>query len=65
MFTFLTVFGDFKETFMSWCLYAILLSQLSDVEKTGGGVPVPLRERKGQGDFVGSKGVLYGYQSRP
>jgi len=63
MFTFFTVFGDFKDTFMNLCLYAIALSQLSDLEKTSD-LPIPLREHKGQGELVGSKTSAYGYYSK-
>jgi hypothetical protein len=63
MFTFFTVFGDFGGTFMSMCLYGILLSQLSDIKNTSD-VPVALREHKGQGEFTGLKGAPYGYHSR-
>jgi hypothetical protein len=64
MIGFFAVFGDFGQAFPSLCIYAIALSHLSDIENTTD-VPIVLPERKGQVEFAGLKGPLYGYQSRP
>jgi hypothetical protein len=64
MIGFFTVFGDFGQTFSGLCIYAIALSQLSDMENMTE-APMVLPERKGQVKFTGLKGPLYGYQSRP
>ena len=64
MISFFAVFGDFGQTFPSLCIYAIALSQLSDMENaTDASIVLP--ERKGQVEFTGLKGPAYGYQSRP
>ena len=63
MISFFTVFGDFSQTFSYLCVYAILLSHLSDLENPGD-VPVPLSDRKRQVEFSGLKGASYGYHSR-
>jgi len=64
MFGFFTVFGDFKETFMDLCFYAIFLSQLSDAESTTE-VPIVLPDRKGPVEFGRLSGAHYGYHSKP
>ena len=61
---FFTVFGDFSQCFMGLCVYAMTLSHLLDVENTTE-APIVLSERKGQVEFTGLKGELYGYHSRP
>jgi MFS family permease len=61
---FFTVFGDFGQTFSNFCIYAIVLSHLLDIENTTD-VPLVLPDRKGQVEFTGLKGALYGYHSRP
>jgi hypothetical protein len=64
MVTFFTVFGDFKDTFIGLCVYAIVLSHLSDVENTTEAPIVP-SDRKGQVEFNRLSGAYYGYQSKP
>ncbi len=63
MVSYFTVFGSFNDTFQGLCIYAIVLSHLSDIENTTE-VPLSLLEHKGQLEFTGSKGAVYGYQSR-
>ena len=57
-----TVFGDFKETFMDMCVYAIILSHLLDIERNTD-VPVVLPDRLGRMKFTGFKGSLEGSPS--
>jgi hypothetical protein len=64
MIGFFSVFGDFAQSFSGLCITAIALSHLSDMESATD-VPIVLPERKGQVEFTGLKGPLYGYQSRP
>jgi hypothetical protein len=63
MVAFFTVFGDFKQTFMDLCIYAMVLSHLRDLEQTTE-VPVVLRQNKGHADLSPVGEGQYGYQSR-
>jgi hypothetical protein len=63
MFNFVTVFGDFGGTLGYLCVYAIVLSQLYDIENSSD-VPTPLPDHKRQGEFSRLIGTHYGYQSR-
>jgi hypothetical protein len=56
-----TVFGAFSDTFSTLCIYGLVLSQLSDIQKAAE-IPSPLRDAGGPLDFVGLKGANYGYQ---
>jgi hypothetical protein len=58
-----TTFGDFGQTFPNLCIYAIVLSQLSNIENATD-VPIILPDRKGRAEFAGLKGALHGYQSK-
>ena len=64
MISYFTVYGDFKESFMDLCIYAMVLSQLSDIENSAE-VPVPLSDHKGQVEFGRLSSAQYGYPSRP
>jgi len=64
MICYFTVFGDFKDTFMNLCVYAIILTHLLDIKKTVD-VPTILPDDKGQIEFGRLGGAHYGYQSRP
>jgi hypothetical protein len=63
MVSFFTVFGDFSATFSSFCIYAIVLSQLSDIENAAD-TPIALAGRKPQLEFSRSTGAHYGYQPK-
>jgi hypothetical protein len=63
MITFFTVFGDFANTFTNLVLYGMLLSHLYETQRTTE-VPVPFSGPKGQVEFMGLKGALYGYRYR-
>ena len=63
MVSFFTVFGDFGQTFPSFCILAIVLSHLSDLENSAD-VPLVPSDRKPQVEFSGLSGAQYGYQSR-
>ncbi len=63
MIGFFAVFGDFAQTFTYLCVYAIVLSHLSDLENPAD-VPVPLPDRQRQVEFTGLRGANYGYHSR-
>jgi len=60
--TFFTVFGDFKETFMGWCISAIVLSHLSDLENASL-LPAYTRESKTSVPFRPAVTGAYGYRS--
>jgi hypothetical protein len=63
MFSFFTVFGAFGDTFVNLCVYAIVLSQLSDIENNSN-VATALPDHKQQVEFRGLSGTHYNYQSR-
>jgi hypothetical protein len=48
---------------MGLCIFAIALSQLSDIENTTE-VPIVLPDRKGSVEVTRLSGARYGYQSR-
>ena len=58
MVSFFTVYGDFGSAFAALCIFAIVLSQLLDIENTIE-VPIVLPEHKGQGDFKQLSGAHY------
>jgi hypothetical protein len=64
MLSFFLVFGDFKDTFINLCIYAIVLSHLFDIENTTE-TPIGPPDRKGQVEFSRLSGAYYGYQAKP
>ena len=64
MVSYFTVFGDFPQSFMNLCVYAMVLSHLVDIENTTE-VPIVLPGREAPAEFSRLSGAQYGYQSRP
>jgi energy-coupling factor transporter transmembrane protein EcfT len=60
---FFTVFGDFGTSFPSLCIYAIVLSQLTDIERATS-APTADPRLKGDADFSRIGGGYYGYPSK-
>lgn len=61
--SFFIVFGDFAATFSNFCIYALALSQLSDIENAAD-TPIALAGRKPRLEFGRFTGAHYGYQPK-
>jgi hypothetical protein len=60
---FFYIFGDFAPTFSAFCVYAMILSQVADIEGATS-TTSSLPERQGDVDFSRIGGGYYGYPSK-